>query len=446
MYILNIGVNHQTTPIEIREKITFSEYIELANEKLSQYSNIRESVILSTCNRTEIYVVSDCIDSGYLSVKNFLLDWFDLSSEEIAPYLVVHAGTDAIRHLLQVITGLHSMVLGETQILGQIREAYLTSLKLNTTGKIFNEIFQRAIAFAKKAHAQTGIGEHTVSISYAAVELLNQSIVNLSEKRIVVVGAGEMSELAIRNLISLGCQNITIVNRTYERANKLANEFYVKAEAIEHLSNVLLETDIVLLATSSPTPVLSKSDIEEIQTKRNYFPITFVDIGLPRNVEETINEIENVRVYNIDALQSVVDANLQARQKAAEKVEAMIEEEIASIKEWIKQLGARPIITALHKKGEEIHQEIYTNILRKMPDLTYCEKNLLYFQTRRIVRRLLHEPIICAKQLSKDNQLINSLQWFMKAFNFEEEHKEKVEQHINYYETLLQTEIKESTD
>lgn len=439
MFIVNVGINYETAPIEIREKITFSSELESANRQLSQYSDIKENIILSTCNRTEIYVVLERLEEGYASVKKFLLDWFELRIEELEPYLIVHTGADAIRHLLQVITGLHSMVLGETQILGQIREAYLTSFHMNTTGKIFNEIFQRAIAFAKEAHVTSRIGEHTVSISYAAVELLKQSVENLPTKKILVVGAGEMGELAVRNLIALKCHHITILNRTYERAEKLAGEFSLQAEEMEDLENLMVEADIVFFATGSQSPLLSKVQVKAIQERRRHRPLVLVDIGLPRNIEDRIREVEQVTLYNIDDLQTVVDTNLEARRQAAEKVRRMIEEEMEAIEAWMKLLGADPIVTSLHQKGSSIHEEVYETICRKLPHLTEKERNVIYYQTRRIMRQLLHEPITKAKELAVKGELEENVSCFGEVFDLEKEFEAETKAHIDYYRTLLDT-------
>ena len=236
MYILQVGFNYVTTPVEIREKLAFSENtIENAIEELNQRKSILENVIISTCNRTEIYAVVDQIHTGRYYIKQFLSDWFDIPMDKFASYLEVNENDEAIEHLLRVSVGLHSMVLGETQILGQVRDSFLTAQKLKATGTIFNELFKRAVTFAKRAHKETAIGEHAVSVSYAAVELAKKIFGDITDKHVVIYGAGEMGELAVKNLYGAGVENITVINRTLNRAEELARQFKATAKTSDEL-------------------------------------------------------------------------------------------------------------------------------------------------------------------------------------------------------------------
>lgn len=446
MYVMKIGINYEATPINIREQLTFPEHtIDSAMIHLGNCEAIIENVILSTCNRTEIYVVAEELHKGRASVVKFLSDWFQLNTSIFTPYLEIVTGEEAIKHLFQVITGLHSMVLGETQILGQVRDTFLTALSNKTTGRIFNELFKRAITFAKRAHRETGIGAQAVSVSYAAVELANQSFASLDDQKVVVIGAGEMSELALKNLLSLGVQQVTIVNRTLSRAQSLADRYQVKATTLENLSTVLQDADIVLTSTGSTTPILSKDELKVIQRNRDKQPLFLIDIGVPRDLDPAIRNIEYITLYDIDDLQAVIDKNLAKREQAAEKIKDMLAVEIESFKDWITVLGAVPVIAALHDKGISIQEKTLASIYRKMPHLTDREKKVLHNHTRSIVNQLLREPIQQAKQMSQTNESAELLSQLVDIFGIDESVKKRTQQHIDQYETLMSTKVNQQS-
>lgn len=438
MHILTVGLNYKTAPVEIRERLTFSEdTLDEAMKALKNQKSILENVIISTCNRTEIYAVVDQLHTGRYYIKQFLADWFEIDKEEFTPYLRITENDGALEHLFRVSTGLDSMVLGETQILGQVKQAFLTSQQTKTTGTIFNELFKQAITFGKRAHKETEIGEHAVSISYAAVELAKKVFGTLENKHIAILGAGKMGELAAKNLQGSGASDITVINRTVEKAKNLAAKFNAKAEPIEHLYDILTKADILISSTGSNSVVIKKEELKKVQQQRENKNLFLVDIAVPRDIDPEIRSIDNVFLYDIDDLQGIVDSNLEARKTAAEKIEILIEKEIVGFKEWLKTLGVVPVISALRNKALRIQQETMKSIERKMPDLTVREKKVLNKHTKSIINQMLKEPITQAKELAGSNDAENALQLFVDIFGIEEEVKEEMKNQAKKDATLM---------
>ena len=437
MYILQVGFNYKTTPIEIREKLAFSEStIADAMKELNNRKSILENVILSTCNRTEIYAVVDQLHTGRYYIKQFLSDWFDVPMEEFTPYLQMNENDAAIEHLLRVSVGLNSMVLGETQILGQVRDAFLTSQNMKATGTMFNELFKRAITFAKKSHRETAIGEQAVSVSYAAVELAKKIFGDITDKHVVVYGAGEMGELALKNLHGAGVKNITIVNRTIERAEEMATFFGADTATVDALPSVLQKADILISSTAARQPVLTKKDIEPVQKARKGKPLFLVDIAVPRDLDANISELDSVFLYDIDDLQNIVDQNLAEREKIAEEIEEELFLEIEDFKEWVATLGVVPVIRALREKALAIQGETYASILRKIPDLTEREQKVISKHTKSIINQLLKEPIIQAKEMAGKENKEELLSLFIDVFGIDEKVKEEVQKRSTKTEVI----------
>lgn len=439
VHILKVGFNYKSAPVEIREKLTFSEeslheaMIELKNRK-----SILENVILSTCNRTEIYAVVDQLHTGKYYIKTFLADWFGIDKEEFSDYLQITENDDALEHLFRVTTGLDSMVLGETQILGQVKDAFLTSQEMKTTGTVFNELFKQAVTFGKRVHHETAIGEHAVSISYTAVELAKKIFGSITDKQVTILGAGEMGELAAKNIHGSGAENITIVNRTYAKGKALADKFAAKTEPIENLLTVLETTDILISSTGASDYILTKEQLEPILKHRKGNPLFLVDIAVPRDIDPAISELEHVFLYDIDDLQHIVDENLEERRKAAGEVEKLLDDEIQQFKEWLRTLGVVPVISALRKKAIGIQAETMKSIERKMPDLTERERKVLSKHTKSIINQLLKEPITQAKELAGSPHAEENLQLFVDIFGIEEEVKEEFNEQIKKNKSMKQ--------
>lgn len=428
MNTLVVGVNYRTAPVEIREKLSFIE-AELPNamEALQEQKSILENVIVSTCNRTEVYATVDQLHTGKYYIKQFLAAWFDLSIDEISRYVFVKEEDDAKKHLFKVSAGIDSMVLGETQILGQVKKSFLSGQEHGTTGTVFNQLFKQAVTFAKRAHAETAIGENAVSVSYAAVELGKKIFGSLKNKHIVILGAGKMGELAIQNLHGSGAGKVTVINRTFEKAELLAAKFDGKAKPLDELQCTLLEADILISSTGSSTYVIDFELMQFVDKLRKGKPLFMVDIAVPRDLDPKIGDLPNVFLYDIDDLQGIVEANLAERKRAAARIEDMIETEVTTFNDWIATLGVVPVISALRKKASTIQQETMASIENKMPELTERERKILNKHTKSIINQLLKEPILQAKELSTSPDAAKQLALFQQIFGIEEEVKDEVQ-------------------
>ena len=362
--------------------------------------SILENVILSTCNRTEIYAVVDQIHTGRYYIKEFLSQWFQIEKEEFTPFLFIYEEDGALEHLFKVACGLNSLILGETQILGQVRTSFLTAQEEKTSGTVFNQLFKQAITLAKKAHSNTDIGANAVSVSYAAVELAKKVFGTIENKHVLILGAGKMGELAIENLHGNGATNVTVVNRTYEKAKDLATRFHGKAKSMDELQEALMEADILISSTGAKDFVLTKQMVEQIEKKRKGKPLFMVDIAVPRDLDPAIAELEGVFLYDIDDLEGIVQANLQERQKAAEIIMLMIEEEIVQYKQWLRMLGVVPVISALREKALNIQSETMKSLERKLPNLSEREIKVLNKHTKSIINQMLKDPILQVKELA----------------------------------------------
>lgn len=427
MHIIKVGFNYKITPIDIREKFAFSEETIIdAMKELNQRKSILENVIISTCNRTEIYVVADQLHTGRYFVKQFLADWFDIPMDKFSSYLQIVDTDDAIEHLLRVATGLNSMVLGETQILGQVRNAFFLAQDNKTTGTIFNELFKRVITFAKKAHSTTSISENAVSVSYAAVELAKQKFKQIDDKKVAIFGAGDMGELAVQNLVGSGVHDITVINRSIDRANKLATKFNAQAVDSTFLDEVLLDVDILISSTASQEPILNKAKLEPIQMKRKGKPLFLIDIAVPRDLDADIAELESILLYDIDDLQHIVDENLAERKFAANQIESDLKQEILDFKEWVTNLGVVPVLAALREKGLSIQADTFASINRKIPNLTEREQKVISKHTKSIINQMIKEPIIQAKEMAGKENSEELLALFIDIFGIDDQIKDAV--------------------
>lgn len=422
MYIIAVGVNYKTAPVEIRERLSFNEAdLSRAMTALKAKKSIIENVIVSTCNRTEVYAVVDQLHTGRYYIKDFLSEWFQIDKEEFTPYLFIYEQDGAIEHLFKVICGLNSMVLGETQILGQVKNSFFNGQEVSSTGTIFNQLFKQAITIAKKAHSETEIGSNAVSVSYAAVELAKKVLGDLKNKHVLVVGAGKMGKLAIENLYGSGATKVSVINRTFEKAQDLAKAFNGKAKTLQELQCAIVEADILISSTGAKDYVVTKEMMLAIQRMRKNKPLFMVDIAVPRDLDPKIGELESVFLYDIDDLEGIVEANLAERKKAAEKIMILIEKEIVDFNEWVNMLGVIPVITALREKATSIQEETMKSIERKMPNLTERERKILNKHTKSIVNQLLKDPITQAKELAAQPNAVEQLDVFKKIFNIADE-------------------------
>lgn len=422
MHIVVVSVNHKTADVSLREKLTFSESsIQQALSALINQKSILEGVILSTCNRTEIYAVTDQVHTGRYYVKSFMSEWFDVDIETIKSVTDVKVGNEAIYHLFKVITGLDSIVLGETQILGQIRDSFLLAQSEGTTGTVFNKLFKDAITLAKRAHAETDISSKAVSVSYAAVELSKKILGKLENKKILIVGAGEMAELALQNLVGSGATDITVINRTAEKAKSLADQYGGRQVSLQELQCALIESDIVISSTSSQEFIITKPMMQDIMKLRKNKSLVLIDIAVPRDIDPEVNDINLIFNYDVDDLKGLVDANLAERERAAQVIYTMIDKQVISFVDWINMLGVVPVITALREKALRIQETTMESIDRKMPDLSERDRKVISKHMKSIINQILKDPILQAKEVSGSENRAEELQFFQEIFNITNE-------------------------
>lgn len=426
--IIVVSMNYHTTPIKIREQLSFKqEELCEAMRTLQEQEGIVENVILSTCNRTEIYAVLQEVPTGLRSLKKFLAHWFSLPLETVENYLVVYENDAAIEHLFRVSTGIDSMVVGETQILGQVRDSFLRGQSISTTKTVFNQLFREAIAFSKRVHAKSSIGEKAVSISYAAVQLLKQVVGDLHNQDVLVLGAGEMGELTLKNLKANGVKNITLINRTFSTAEEMAGRYGINAQPMDELESALSMATMVISSTNATEPIIQEGVMQSVMKNRMSKPCYLVDIAVPRDIDAEIAEIPAVHLYDIDDIQRMIDSNLAERQKIAKQIAIEIDDEVTQFNEWLAMLQAVPLITALQKKGEQIQQQILESLFNKMPQLTTREKKVLDNHTQSIVNQLLREPIREVKELALTEECVGDLTSVEKLFGFEKVERNKEE-------------------
>ncbi|PFM65053.1 glutamyl-tRNA reductase [Bacillus cereus] len=422
MHILVVSVNYRTAPVEFREKLTFqAAELEQAMTTLQNQKSVLENVIVSTCNRTEIYAVVDQLHTGRYYIKKFLADWFQLEIEEVAPYLSIFEQDGAIDHLFRVTCGLDSMVVGETQILGQIKDSFLEAQQVKATGAIFNELFKQVVTLAKRAHSETTIGGSAMSVSYAAVELGKKIFGELTDCHVLILGAGKMGELALQNLYGSGARKVTVMNRTLTKAEVMAEKYMGHAKPLSELQCALLEADILISSTGASEYVITKEMMTKVEKMRSGRPLFMVDIAVPRDIDPAIDELEGSFLYDIDDLQGVVEANRAERLKEAEKIQFMIEEEIVLFKTWLSTLGVVPLISALRDKALAIQSDTMESLERKIPTLSDREKKVISKHTKSIINQLLKDPILVAKELAAEEGADEKLALFAKIFDLEAE-------------------------
>ena len=398
MDLLVIGINHKTAPVEIRERVAFSgEELGRSLRKVLEHPEFTEDMILSTCNRVEIYATTRDPERGIVALKNFLAEYHGVSLEEFEKSLYVHSGSGAVRHIFRVASSLDSMVVGEPQILGQIKEAHSLAVSHNTLGIVLNKLLHRAFHVAKKVRTETKIGNSAVSISYAAVELAKKIFGTLEGKAVMLLGAGEMAELAAKHLVAVGAQRVIVVSRTYRRAVDLAMTFDGEAIEFDGFRESLKEMDIVISSTGAPHYILGPEDVVGVIKARKNKPMFFIDIAVPRDIDPRVNEIENVYLYDIDDLQAVVDTNRERREREAMKAEEIVEEEVLKFYHWYTSLDIVPTIVSLKEKFEKIRKREMSKYVASFVRITEKERKSLEALTSAIVKKILHDPITFMK-------------------------------------------------
>ncbi|MGL5941519.1 MAG: glutamyl-tRNA reductase [Waterburya sp.] len=397
MNIVVVGLSHKTASVEVREKLSIPEaQVEEAIAVLKGYPHIEEIAIISTCNRLEIYGVARDIEQGVKEISQFLADKAKISLRELRPNLFTLLREDALRHLMRVAAGLESLVLGEGQILAQVKNTYKLGQKYQGLGRLLDRLFKQAISTGKRVRSETSIGTGAVSISSAAVELVHTKVDNLPAYKITIVGAGKMACLLVKHMLSKGVTDISIVNRSHRRAQKLCEQFAnanLKIYPISEMMTAVAQSDLVFTSTGATEPILNREKLEAHLTLER--PLMLVDISVPRNVAADVNEIELVNAYNVDDLKAVVAANQETRRQLAEEAEVIIEEEVYNYILWWRSLETVPTISCLRNKVETIReQEMEKALSRLGTEFGEKHQEVIEALTRGIVNKILHEPMV----------------------------------------------------
>ena len=397
--IVIVGLNHKTAPVEVRERLAFpADTIGHALREAVAAEGVSEGVILSTCNRVEVCALAEDGRRGAEAVERFLSSFHGMPREELSPHLYRLAGEDAVRHLFRVASSLDSMVLGEPQILGQVKDAYAWACDHKAVGPVLDKCFTKAFSVAKRVRTETRVANSAVSVSYAAVELAKKILGDLSDNTVMLVGAGEMCELAARHLLSAGARGLLVTNRTFERAVRLASDFDGTPVRFEDLSVHLKRADIVISSTGSPRFVLTRADIEEVIRVRKNRPMFFIDMAVPRDIDPDANEVANVYVYDIDDLHNVVETNLEERQREAEKADGIVAAEVRAFRRWLDAQQVTPTIVSLRKKFEEIREAEVGKALSALGDADPRTRKVVESLASAIVHKALHSPIASLKR------------------------------------------------
>lgn len=399
--IILVGLSHETTPVELREKLAFQPnglgqaLSELTKSNDIAESKVREAVILSTCNRVEIYAAVDEVEAGFEALTQFLSDYHGLVAERLSNYLYRHANLRAVEHLFSVTSGLNSMVLGENQIQCQVKQAFEIAQKFRSSGPILSTLFRNALTVGKRVRSETTICEHSLSISHAAVEVVRREFSDFSSTSVVVIGVGKMSQIAIKNLLKQGIQDLVIINRSLENSKSVAEELNVQHCGFDQLEACLQKADVVISSTSAPHIILTYDKVKKILASRKKSKLLIVDIAVPRDVEATVDELENVTLFNIDALQDRVESNLVQRCNAISQVKEIINQEMENFIAWRQSLNVKPVISDLCQQAEFIRQQELERALRRFENnLSIHDSALVQDLTRRIINKLLHQPLV----------------------------------------------------
>jgi len=419
--IVNIGMNHETATVELRESLA-SEYKNNSRTLASirEIDLIEEGLFISTCNRVEaLFTTVNALEAKKLIIS-LMSRLGNIPENSFSSNLYTYEDMDAVRHIFRVACSLDSMVVGEPQILGQIKEAYAQSVKGKTSGVILNRLMHRSFHVAKRSRTETDICEAAVSISYAAVELAKKIFHVLDDKKVLLIGAGEMSELTAKHLMSQGVHSIVVANRTFERAVQVAKLFKAQPVSFEEIEDQLLEVDIVLTSTASSGYIITYDHVKNCLRKRRNRPLFFIDIAVPRDVQPEINNLSNVYVYNIDDLRGIIDLNKKQRQQEAIKVERIVQEEVVKFEKWLKTLEVVPTIVSLREKADAIIQAEIRKSKPALSSLSPSEKQAIKKLTFSISEKILNDPILFLKRKADRPSLNSFLDVTKQLFNLDQ--------------------------
>jgi glutamyl-tRNA reductase len=399
MQLALVGLSHKTAPVEVRERLAFdNDALRLALKSLVGRRDVSEAMILSTCNRVE--VVAESPDDRL--IREFLCEFHQISPDDLSKHLYSLRNADAIRHVFRVAASLDSMMVGEPQILGQVKEAFRIAADTGTVGMHLSALMNRAFAVAKRVRSETGISQSAVSISYAAVELARKIFGDLSGKTVMIIGASKMGELTAKHLKRNGVSSVLVTNRTFEHAVELAQVFEGAAVSFEHFTDHMDRADIVISSTGAPHFIISRSVAEQIIHRRKNRPMFFIDIAVPRDIDPTVNEIDNAFLYDIDDLQQVIDENLKERMKEASKAEEIIDSEVQAFCLKMQSREVVPTIVQLRDNVEKIRRDEIERNRRYLKDLSPEQQAAVDHITKSFANKILHTPIEELKRMAHD--------------------------------------------
>ncbi len=400
--LLTIGISHKTAPVALRERVALTESeAERFIRDLVSNDDLREAVVISTCNRTEVYIVARNAVEAESVLLSKLAGRAGIRPTELVEIVYSPRNCDAARHLFSVTAGLDSMIVGENEVQGQVRRAYEAALGAGTTGPFTNRLFRAALRAGKRVRSETALGTARVSVPSVAVALARETVGELGEKNVVVIGAGETAELTARALSEQGVTTLFVANRRIERARELAQRFGGGVGSLDELPQRMLEADIVVASTSSPHPIVGASELEQIMLARDGRPLLLIDIAVPRDIEDSCNAIPGVRVLNMDDLQSAAARNLEVREGEREQASEIIEDEITRFSGWMAQQGATPTIAALREHGSGIVEQVLAENDGRWESVSPRDVARIEAVARAVMQRLLHEPTIRTKALEQ---------------------------------------------
>lgn len=417
--IVLLGMNHKTAPVEIRELLAVACRQEMNPlHMLPHLRHVEELIFLSTCNRVEFLFTCKSLAEGTREIKAALRTHMGLQpTVPLDSFLYVHEDLEAVKHLFLVASSLDSMIIGEPQILGQLKKAYRDAIEYRTVKVILNRLLHKSFSVAKRVRTETCIGSCAVSVSYAAVELARKIFGDLRDKRVLLIGAGEMAELAAEHFIRQGVHRMVVANRTLERAMELADRFRADTVSFDRFLEELKTTDIVVSSTGAQEPVIRYQDVRSRMRERRNKPLFFIDIAVPRDVDSRVNEIDNVYVYDIDDLQGIIDLNREERLNQAKTAEHIIDEETIKFRNWMNSLSAVPTIVSVREKAETIRRNEIRKTFAQLPNLSDKEKETIEILTESIIKKFLHDPIVFLKKKAQRDAQAVYMDFAQQLFN-----------------------------
>lgn len=399
MTVLALGINHKTASVELREKLAFTpERLPEALQTVQKNAGCDEGVILSTCNRTEIYSFGE--HTAPATVIRWLAEFHQVDEQELKQHIYVHRDVEATRHLMRVASGLDSMVLGEPQILGQVKQAYQQAKSVGSVQTYFERMFQQAFSVAKKVRTETDISVNAVSVAFAAVTLAKQVFGSFEKKKVLLVGAGETIELVAKHIYEQGAKDIVVANRTLSRAELVAEQFSAKTCTLSQIPEHILDADVVISSTASTLPIIGKGMIETVFKQRKHRPMFLVDLAVPRDIEPQVAELDDAYLYTVDDLQEIVARNMQARTEAAEEAEAIIEDKAGMFADWLNSLDSVDLIKEYREQSLAVKEELLERALNQLEAGNNTEQ-VLKELANKLTNKLIHAPTSALKEAAE---------------------------------------------